>query len=126
MRGHTSVRLVGGPQAGSSVLRPGLHAGAHGCLRSCKVTLAPASQALLVSHHLCCLLPPSRWIVFAVLSGGFWAFTAVVWLFRRILLSRYQYRLWRLVRTFVVLGVIAFLVGGAAGDGTGRQPGSGN
>lgn len=52
----------------------------------------------------------NKWIVFATLSGGFWGCMVVVWFIRHMLLKRYMFRLWRLVRTFVVLGVIAFLV----------------
>ena len=46
----------------------------------------------------------------------------MVWFIRHMLLKRYMFRLWRLVRTFVVLGVIAFLVSRAVGwDGRGSM-----
>ena len=52
----------------------------------------------------------NKWYVFGVLSGGFWIAIAVVAVIRRMLLLRYQYRLWRMVRTIVALAVIAFWV----------------
>lgn len=60
--------------------------------------------------------------MFGTLSGGFWLAMLAVWGVRHLLLKHYQYRLWRLVRTLVVLGVIAFLVrvGGLDGALAGR------
>ena len=61
----------------------------------------------------CPLLPPDcRYYTFGVLTGGFWVGLALVWFVRHLLLQRYQYRLWRLLRSFVLLGIIAFLVSG--------------
>lgn len=54
--------------------------------------------------------PTRRWVVFGTLSGGFWLLLLAVWAVRKVLLSHYQYRLWRLVRTAVVLAFIAGLV----------------
>ena len=60
-----------------------------------------------------CLPPPAcRYYTFGVLTGGFWVGLALVWFVRHLLLQRYQYRLWRLLRTFVLLAIIAFLVSG--------------
>lgn len=56
--------------------------------------------------------------MFASLSGGFWLAMVAVWGVRKLLLQHYMYRMWRLVRTFVVLGVIAFLVGWGRGQGS--------
>lgn len=47
--------------------------------------------------------------MFATLSGGFWVAMLGVWGLRALLLKHYQYRLWRLARTFVVAAVIAFV-----------------
>ncbi|PSC69540.1 Callose synthase 5 [Micractinium conductrix] len=52
----------------------------------------------------------NKWYVFGTLSGGFWLSMLLVVLLRRVLLSHYQYRTWRLVRTFVAIGIVAFLV----------------
>ena len=48
--------------------------------------------------------------MFGTLSGGFWLLLLAVWAVRKVLLAHYQYRLWRLVRTAVVLAFIAGLV----------------
>jgi len=53
--------------------------------------------------------------VFGTLSGGFWVLLLAVWAVRKVLLAHYQYRLWRLVRTAVVLAFIAGLVRGRGG-----------
>lgn len=54
--------------------------------------------------------PVGRWIVFGVLSGGFWLSMLTVVLLRALLLRHYQYRTWRLARTLVAAGILAFLV----------------
>ncbi|KAL4419050.1 hypothetical protein ABPG77_011032, partial [Micractinium sp. CCAP 211/92] len=51
-----------------------------------------------------------RWIVFGVLSGGFWLSMLTVVLLRALLLRHYQYRTWRLARTLVAAGILAFLI----------------
>ena len=48
--------------------------------------------------------------MFGTLSGGFWLALLAVWGVRKVLLAHYQYRMWRLVRTAVVLAFIAGLV----------------
>lgn len=58
------------------------------------------------------VLPFRRWVVFGTLSGGFWVALLAVWGVRKVLLAHYQYRMWRLVRTAVVLAFVAGLVRG--------------
>lgn len=52
----------------------------------------------------------NKWYVFGVLSGGFWVAMIAVLLIRSLLLRHYQYRVWRLMRTFVAIGIVAFLI----------------
>ncbi|KAL4451723.1 hypothetical protein ABPG75_007385 [Micractinium tetrahymenae] len=52
----------------------------------------------------------NRWIVFGVLSGGFWLAMLTVVLLRALLLRHYQYRTWRLMRTLVAVAIVAFLI----------------
>ena len=52
----------------------------------------------------------NKWIVFGVITGAFWAIVAAMIVTKRWLIVGRHYRIWRLVRTFAVLALIAFLV----------------
>ncbi|KDD75094.1 1,3-beta-glucan synthase, partial [Helicosporidium sp. ATCC 50920] len=52
----------------------------------------------------------NRWIIFGTVSGGFWFAVVAIWCLRYVMLRNYWHRLWRATRTFVAIGLIAFIV----------------
>lgn len=52
----------------------------------------------------------NKWIVFAVITGAFWAILTIMVVIYRWLIVGRHYRIWRLVRTAAVLALIAFLI----------------
>ncbi len=61
--------------------------------------------------HLC---PWRSWVVFGVATGGFWFLVASIFLVRSYLLAHYRYRIWRLMRTLLVVLLLGFAVSGTA------------
>lgn len=52
----------------------------------------------------------NKWIVFGVITGTFWAvIVALVVTYRWLIVGRH-YRVWRLLRTFAVVGLLGFLI----------------
>lgn len=52
----------------------------------------------------------NKWAVFGILTGAFWLTLCSMFLIRTWLLRGRHYRVWRLVRSLVAVGFIAFLV----------------
>lgn len=55
-------------------------------------------------------VPLSRWAVFGVATGGFWTLVVAIVVLRSYLLNHYKYRIWRLIRTLLVVVLVAFVV----------------
>lgn len=62
----------------------------------------------------------NRWVIFGTLSGGFWVAVVAIWCLRYVLIRNYWHRLWRAMRTFVALGLVAFIVSAAMAGGRRR------
>lgn len=52
----------------------------------------------------------NRWAVFGVITGVFWLVVLGLALTYRILVTRTHYRIWRLIRTFAVVALLAFFI----------------
>lgn len=52
----------------------------------------------------------NKWAVFGVITGVFWAAIVGLSMARKVLMVGRHYRIWRLVRSLIVVGLIAFLV----------------
>ena len=48
--------------------------------------------------------------MFGVATGGFWALVGSIFLLRSYLLAHYRYRIWRLIRTLLVVVLVGFVV----------------
>ena len=52
----------------------------------------------------------NKWAIFGVITGVFWLVVIGLGLTYRILVTRTHYRIWRLIRTFAVVCMIAFFI----------------